>query len=98
MSLRCLSEPFVEQNRSMDQIHHRCSVGNPFSGPGNLWLRVQLLPGNDIIGNENDVAINFNVDSINPENTNTIMDDSNFDSAQLTFEARANNIITVDNG
>ena len=80
----------------MDQTHHRCSIGNPFSGPGSLRLRVQLLPGNDIIGDENDVTINFNVDSINPENASTIMDDSNFDSAQLSFEARAN--ITIDNG
>ena len=80
----------------MDQIHHRCSIGNPFQGPGSLQLRVQLLPSNDIIGNENDIIVNFTVSSINPENASAIMDDSNFDSAQLMFEARAN--ITIDNG
>ena len=96
MTLRCLSEPFVEENQLIDQTHHSCSIGNPFQGPGSLQLRVQLLPSNDIIGNENDVTLNFTVSSINPENVSTIMDDSNFDSVQLMFEARAN--ITIDNG
>ena len=80
----------------MDQTHHSCSIGNPFLGPGSLQLRVQLLPSNDIIGNENDIVINFNVGSINPENSSTILDGSNSDSVQLLFEARAN--ITIDNG
>ncbi len=80
----------------MDQTHHRCSIGNPFQGPGSLQLRVQLLPSNDVIGNENDVTVNFTVGSVNPENVSAIVDDSNFDDVQLMFEARAN--ITIDNG
>ena len=80
----------------MDQTHHSCSIGNPFQGPGSLQLRVQLLPSNDIIGNENDITVNFTVGSVNPENASTILDDSNFDSIQLMFEAKAN--VTIDNG
>ena len=80
----------------MDQTRHSCSIGNPFLGPGSLQLRVQLLPSNYIIGSEDDIIVNFTVDSINPENVSTIVDDSNFDRVQLMFEARAN--ITADNG
>ena len=91
-----MSEPFVETNQLMDQTHYSCSIGNPFLGPGSLQLRVQLLPSNDIIGNENDIVVNFTVGSVNPENVSTVVDDSNSDSILLLFEARAN--ITVDSG
>ena len=96
MALRCVSEPLVEENQLMEQTLHSCSIGNPFQGPGSLQLRVQLLPSNDVIGNENDVTVNFTVGSVNPENVSAIADNSNFDSIQLMFEARAN--ITIDNG
>ena len=53
-------------------------------------------PRNEIIGNEDDVLVNFTVSSINTENTTTIVDDSNFATIRLDIEARAN--ITIDDG
>ena len=75
---------------------YNCFIGNPFSGPGMIQLRVNLEPSDQIIGNENDVSINFTVSSINPENTTTIEDNSNFATVELQFEAKAN--VTIDNG
>ena len=75
---------------------YNCSIGNPFSGPGMIELRVNLEPSDLIIGNENNASIDFTVSSINPENTTTIEDNSNFATTQLEFEAKAN--ITIDNG
>ena len=94
MSLRCPSEPFSDQ--LLGVTRYSCSIGNPFSGPGRIQLRVELDPHNEIVGNEEDVFINFTVSSINPENSSTIVDNSNFAIVQLMFEARAN--ITIDNG
>ena len=96
MTLRCLSEPFVDQNQPLDMTRHNCSIGNPFPGTREIQLRVKLEPRNKIIGNEESISINFTVSSINPENSSTIVDNSNFAVAQLMFEARAN--ITIDNG
>lgn len=96
MSLTCLSEPFTEENQLIDQTRHSCSIGNPFRGPGNIQLRVQLMPGGDSIGNENDVIVNFTVGSINPERPSTVVDSSNFDTLQLSFEGRAN--ISIESG
>ena len=76
---------------------HNCSIGNPFSTPlpRRIQLRVRIDPRN-IFGNEEDILINFTVSSLNPENTTTILDNSNFAVVELNFEARAN--ITIDNG
>ena len=93
MSLNCRSEPLDGQNL---QTLYDCSLGNPFAGPGRIQLRVNLSPNPRIIGNENTVPINFTVGSLNPENVNTIIDNSNFFVTQLRFEARAN--ITIDEG
>ena len=77
-------------------LRHTCSIGNPFSGPGMIRLRVQLSPRTTIVGNENSVSINFTVSSINPENPATIADNSNFDIAQMEIVARAD--ISIDDG
>ena len=99
VSLRCLSEPFGDQ--LLDMTRHNCSIGNPFIGnpslePRRIQLRVELDPRNEIIGSEEDIFINFTVSSINPENSSTIVDNSNFDVVRLMFEARAN--ISIDDG
>ena len=96
MSLRCVTESLTEGEDSLSLTHHSCSIGNPFNGPGNLRLRVELDPANDITGNENAVFVNFTVTSINSEEAQTIEDNSNFAVVQLSFEARAN--ITIDDG
>ena len=93
MSLNCRSEPLDNQNQ---QTRYDCSIGNPFAGPGRIQLRVNLSPNPRIIGNEDTVPINFTVTSLNPENMNTIVDNSNHFVTQLRFEARAN--ITIDEG
>ena len=93
MSLNCRSEPLDGQNQ---QTQYDCSIGNPFIGPGRIQLRVNLSPNPRIVGNENTVLINFTVGSLNPENINTIVDNSNFFVSQLKFEARAN--VTIDEG
>ena len=54
------------------------------------------MPGGDSIGNENDVIVNFTVSSINAERPSTIVDSSNFDTLQLSFEGRAN--ISIESG
>ena len=98
VSLSC-SGPEVlvnDQNEPLDMIRHTCSIGNPFSGPGMIQLRVQLTPRSSIMGNEDAVSINFTVSSINPENQATITDNSNFALAQMTIEARAD--ISIDDG
>ena len=98
VSLRC-DEPLPltnNQNEPLNMLRHMCSIGNPFSGPGVIRLRVQLTPRNTIIGNEDSVSINFTVSSINPEAPGTISDDSNFAIAQLAIVARAD--ISIDDG
>ena len=92
VSLRCSLESLENQQFT----RHNCSLGNPFSGPGRIRLRVNLDPRSGIIGNEDDIFINFTVSSINSENVSTIVDNSNFATIQLEVEARAN--ITIDNG
>ena len=77
-------------------IRHTCSIGNPFSGPGTIQLRVQLSPRTTIVGNEDRVSINFTVSSINPEDPATVADNSNFAIAQMEIEARAD--ISIDDG
>ena len=84
------------QNQQTDMLRHSCSIGNPFSGPGSIRLRVQLSPRTTIVGNENSVSISFNVSSINPEDAATIADNSNFALAQMDVVARAD--ISVDDG
>ena len=71
-------------------------MGRLFVGPGRIQLRVNLSPNPRIIGNEDTISINFTIGSLNPENINTIVDNSNFFVTQLRFEARAN--ITIDEG
>ena len=71
-------------------------MGSLFVGPGRIQLRVNLSPNPRIIGNEDSISINFTISSLNPENINTIVDNSNFFVTQLRFEARAN--ITIDEG
>ena len=98
VSLRC-NEPLPltdDQNQPLDIIRHTCSIGNPFSGPGTIQLRVQLSPRTTIVGNEGQVSINFTVSSINPENQATIEDNSNFVIAEMQIEARAD--ISIDDG
>ena len=98
VSLRC-DEPLPltdDQNQPLDIIRHACSIGNPFSGPGTIQLRVQLSPRTTIVGNEGQVSINFTVSSINPENPATVADNSNFAIAEMQIEARAD--ISVDDG
>ena len=98
MSLRC-DEPLPltnDQNEPTGMLRHACSIGNPFSGPGQIRLRVQLSPRNTIVGSEDSVSINFTVSSINPENPSTIVDNSNFAIAQVDIVARAD--ISIDDG
>ena len=80
----------------MDMTHYDCSIGNPFAGPGRIQLRIEVNPLAEVVGSEDDVFINFTVSSINPENSSTIVDNSNFVTVQLMFEAQAN--VTIDNG
>ena len=91
-----MSETFDEQSTLHGLQRHTCSIGNPFTGPGGVRLRVQLRPTNRVVGNEEDVFVNFTVGSINLEDDRTIDDNSNFAVVQLTFDARAN--ITIDDG
>ena len=97
MTLKCLTEPLAVGGQQLGMTRHNCSIGNPFSTPfpRMINLRVRLEPRN-IIGNEPNALINFTVSSLNPENTTTIVDNSNFAVVQLDFIARAN--ITIDNG
>ena len=96
MTLGCSFESISGQNEPIAMTQYNCFIGNPFSGPGMIQLRVNLEPSDQILGNENDVSINFTVSSINPENTTTIEDNSNFATVELQFEAKAN--VTIDNG
>ena len=95
VTLRCLSERLNTGVRN-DLIRHNCSVGNPFSGPGMIQLRVNLNIRSGVLGNEGDVSINFSVSSLNSENRSTVIDHSNFAVQELSIEARAN--ISIDNG
>ena len=83
-------------NEPLDMTRHNCSIGNPFSGPGSIQLRVELAPQNGIVGNEEDVSINFTVSSINPERLRHINDGSNSAITQMSVEARGS--VTIDNG
>lgn len=98
VTLRCVSERLNTGVRSdpLDMIRHNCSIGNPFSGPGMVQLRVNLNIRSGVLGNEGNVLINFTVSSLNPDNRSTIIDNSNFAVQELSFEARAN--ISIDNG
>ena len=73
-----------------------CSIGNPFSGSGNIRLRVELNPFSGIVGNEHDISINFTVSSVNPEDQANVADHSNYVIDSLMFEARAD--ISIDDG
>lgn len=95
MSLNC-NEPerlTNEQNQPLDMTRHDCSIGNPFSGQRSIQLRVELATRAQIIGNENDVSINFMVSGIN-ESSTTVADNSAL--AALQIGARAD--ITIDDG
>ena len=97
VTIRCSFETTDNQTQPFNMMtHYNCSIGNPFSGPGGIRLRVNIEPRDEIIGNENDISINFTVTSINSENQATIADNSNFVVTQLSFEAKAK--ITIDNG
>ena len=98
VSLRCEPPEILtdEDNNPLDMTRHNCSIGNPFSGPGSIQLRVELAPHNGIVGNENDVSINFTVSSINPERARNINDGSNFAVAQMAVEALGG--VTIDSG
>lgn len=96
MTLRCSTESLSTNGQQRVLIRYNCSIGNPFSGPGSVNLRLNLKPRNDITGSEDDISIDFMVTSINPEDDATISDNSNFASVQLQFEAKAN--ISIDNG
>ena len=80
----------------MTNTRYDCSIGNPFSGPGNVHLRVVLSPLENIVGNERDISINFTVSSVNPEDQTTVADSSNYAIDSLSFEARAD--ISIDDG
>ena len=75
---------------------HDCSIGNPFSGPGSIRLRVELNPLSGIVGDEADIPFNFSVSSINSENPANIADNSNFVTDTMPIEARAD--ISIDDG
>ena len=85
-----------DNNEPLGMSRHVCSIGNPFSGPGSIRLRVALNPVTGIVGNENDVSINFTVGSINPEMQSTLVDNSNFAIASMSVEARAD--VSIDDG
>ena len=87
---------FNENNEPLDMTRHDCSIGNPFSGPGSITLRVQFTPRSGIVGNENDLAITFTVSSLNPESPATIADGSNSAISTSSIGARAD--ISIDDG
>ena len=98
VSLNCAPPEILvgENNEPQDLERHSCSIGNPFSGPGSIRLRVQLNPRVGLVGSENDVSINFTVSSINPEMPANINDNSNFALTQMSVEARAD--VSIDDG
>lgn len=67
-----------------------CRIANPLEGPGvTIRVATSLTPRLELLGNEGDIEIGFNVTSVNTEDAADVDDGSNAATGAVSIRAAA---------